>query len=55
MDEQFGAEYAQSVAKDYVLPGLDGRTIQQALAAGEDVKDIWRAVCAEFPVPQRLR
>jgi len=55
MDEQFGAAYAQSVATDYVLADLAGRTVRQALADGEDVKDIWRAVCAAFPVAQRLR
>jgi hypothetical protein len=55
MDEQFGAAYAQSVAKDYVLAGLGDRTVQQALADGEDAKVIWRAVCAAFPVPERLR
>ena len=55
MDEHFGGEYAQSVAKDFVLAELSGRTVQQALADGEDVKVIWRAVCAAFPVPERLR
>jgi hypothetical protein len=55
MDEQFGAVYAQSVAKDYVLSGLGDRTVQQALLDGEDVKVIWRAICAAFPVPDRLR
>lgn len=55
MDEQFGAVYAQSVAKDYVLAGLGGRTISQALGDGDDVRAIWRAVCAAFPVPDRLR
>jgi len=55
MDEQFGAVYAQSVAKDYVIAGLGGRTVQQALAEGEDVKVIWRAVCGAFTVPDRLR
>jgi len=55
MDEQFGPAYAQSVAKDYVLAGLGGRTIAQALADGEDVKKIWRAVCTAFNVPERLR
>ena len=34
MDGQFGAPYAHSVAKDYVLTGLGGRTIAQALADG---------------------
>ena len=55
MDEQFGSVYAQSVAKDYVLAGLGGRTVMQALADGEDVKEIWRAVCTAFNVPERLR
>ncbi len=55
MDEQFGPAYAQSVAKDYVLAGLGGRTIAQALADGEDVKKIWRAVSTAFNVPERLR
>lgn len=55
MDEQFGAVYAQSVAKDYVIAGLGGRTVWQALTEGEDVKVIWRAVCAAFNLPDRLR
>ena len=55
MNEQFGEVYAQSVAKDFVLAGLGDRTVSQALADGEDVKVIWRAVCAAFNVPERLR
>jgi hypothetical protein len=55
MDEQFGTAYAQSVAKDYVLAGLGGRTVTQALADGDDVKAIWRAVFVAFDVPDRLR
>ena len=55
MDEQFGAVYAQSVAKDFVLAGIGDRTISQALADGEDAKVVWRAVCEAFNVPERLR
>ncbi len=55
MDEQFGHVYAQSVAKDFVLAGLGGRTVSQALDEGEDVKVIWRAVGTAFNVPERLR
>jgi Protein of unknown function (DUF3046) len=55
MDEQFGAAYAQSVATDYVLTALDGRTVHQALADGVEAKVIWKAVCAAFGVPERLR
>ena len=31
------------------------RTVDQALADGVDAKTVWRAVCAEFDVPQSLR
>ena len=55
MRAQFGDSYAASVAKDYVLAGLGGRTADQALAAGENPKTVWRAVCEAFDVPQQLR
>lgn len=55
MTAQFGAAYAQSVAKDYVFAGLGGRTVERALADGEDAKTIWRAVCEVFEVQDRLR
>jgi Protein of unknown function (DUF3046) len=54
MTAQFGAVYAQSVARDYVFADLGGRTIERALADGEDVKVIWRAVCATFEVRESL-
>jgi hypothetical protein len=55
MREQFGAAYAESVAKDYVLSRLGGRTVNRALADGEDAKVVWRAVGETFNVPDRLR
>jgi hypothetical protein len=55
MNAQFGEGYAESVAKDYVLADLGGRTINRALADGEDVKVVWRAVCESFNVPEKLR
>jgi hypothetical protein len=55
MAEFFGAAYADSVAKDHVLSTLGGRTVDAALADGEDVKAVWRAVCEAFNVPDRLR
>jgi hypothetical protein len=55
MAEFFGGTYAESVAKDHVLSGLEGRTINRALADGEDAKVVWRAVCEEFDVPDTLR
>jgi Protein of unknown function (DUF3046) len=55
MREQFGDVYAESVAKDQVLGALGGRTVNQALADGEDAKTVWRAVVETFDVPERLR
>ena len=55
MRAQFGDAYASSVAKDHVLAKLGERTVNQALADGVDAKTVWRAVCAEFEVPQNLR
>ncbi len=55
MRAQFGEAYAASVARDYVLADLGGRTVDQALAQGEDAKTIWRAICEAFDVPERLR
>jgi len=55
MSAQFGDAYASSVAKDHVLARLGERTVERALADGEEAKVVWRAVCEEFNVPQRLR
>lgn len=55
MQEQFGSAYADSIAADQILGELGGRTVVQALAAGDDPKLVWRAVCAAFDVPSRNR
>lgn len=57
LEQVFGPGYAASVAGDQVLGTLDGRTIDQALADGEQTLKVWRAVVAAYPerVPARLR
>jgi hypothetical protein len=55
MNAQFGEGYADSVAQDYVLAGLGGRTVNRALAEGESAKTVWRAVCEAFHVAESLR
>ena len=55
MAEFFGEAYAESVAKDHVMSSLGGRTVNKALADGEDAKVVWRAVCETFNVPDVLR
>ncbi len=51
MEARFGASYARSYAADQVLATLGGRTVLQALADGDDVKGVWRAVCEVLEVP----
>jgi hypothetical protein len=55
MRAHFGDAYAESVAKDYVLSSLGGRSVTKALADGEDAKVVWRAVCETFNVPESQR
>jgi len=39
-----GPAYARSWASDFRVAALDGRTVDQALADGEDTQAVWRAV-----------
>ncbi len=55
MKQQFGERYAESVAKDYVMAELGGRTIEQALTDGEPARKVWEAVVANFDVPSTLQ
>lgn len=55
MAEQFGAVYAESIARDHVLSDLDGQTVNEALDAGIAPKIVWRAVCEAFEVPVKQR
>ena len=56
LEESFGVGYAHSLARDQVIPELGGRTIEQALADGEEIAVVWRGVVAAFRdrVPSRL-
>jgi hypothetical protein len=55
MADEFGAVRAGSISSDHVFSALDGRTVEQALEAGAEPRDVWRAVCAEFEVPTERR
>ena len=57
LEESFGGAYAHSLAADQALTNLGGRTIDEALAQGEETATVWRAVVAAYPdrVPSRLR
>ncbi|CAB4835362.1 MAG: DUF3046 domain-containing protein [Actinomycetes bacterium] len=53
MDTVLGPVYARSWANDFVLAGI-GLTVVQAIAAGVETREIWRAVCAATEVPSAL-
>lgn len=55
MAEEFGRIRGETLAADHVLGALGGRTANQAIENGVPVKDVWRAVCAEFSVPPQRR
>lgn len=55
MDQALGPTYSRSWAAIYVIAELDGRTAEQALAAGVPPKEVWRAVWAALELPARER
>ncbi len=55
MEDEFGAGYARSVARDQVLAALGGRTAEQALAAHTAPREVWFALCDAMDVPQERR
>lgn len=55
MDVTFGPVYSRSYAKDQSLAALGSRTVEQALADGDDAKVVWRAVVASTTVPPHER
>lgn len=57
LEQVFGPGYAASVASDQVISTLGGRTIEQALASGDETVTVWRAIVAAYPerVPPKIR
>ena len=49
---QFGSIRGASLLVDHVLTQLGGRTGAQAIEAGVEPRDVWRALCADFDVPR---
>lgn len=55
LEEAFGRSGAETFAQDHVLTRLRDRTVNQALAQGEDAKIIWNAIVVEMQLPARMR
>lgn len=54
VSEEFGDAYGSTVTTDIVLSEFD-RTAVQAIAAGDDTRDIWLALCRATDVPRERR
>jgi len=52
MVDEFGPAYAAVIERDLVLGDLKDQTAEQALAAGEDVREIWLSICRASGVPK---
>lgn len=55
MELVLGPAYAEVWAEQQVLADLDGRTVRQALDAGEPPKRVWRAVAEALSLPESQR
>ena len=45
----FGPQWAPSFCKDIAISELGSKTVDEALAAGVEAADIWKALCSTYP------
>jgi len=55
MEHALGSGYAGVWADQHVMAELDGRTANEALAAGVPAKRVWEAVWRALELPDRER
>ena len=55
MELVLGTSYARVWSQQQVLSALDGRTVDEALAAGVPPKGVWRAVAEALSLPESQR
>lgn len=55
LEAELGVDYVRSWAGSQVIADLGGRTVNEALADGIDIKAIWRACWAFLELPDRMR
>ncbi len=51
MNDEFGAGYTRTVARDQVIAALGGRTVDEAIAAKISLREIWLGLCEVMNVP----
>jgi len=52
MNDEFGLAYAAVIESDLVLTELQDRTAKQCQAEGEDLREVWFAICRANNVPE---
>lgn len=50
--DEFGDAYGRSLTRDLVLREFGDLTAVQAIASGEDTREIWFALCSATDVPR---
>lgn len=55
MESALGSSYARTWSREHVIAGLGGRTVLQALDAGESPKTVWQAVWQTLGLPASER
>lgn len=51
MERALGPAYARTWSDQHVIAALGGRTVTEALAAGESPKTVWQAVWQTLGLP----
>lgn len=55
VDGEFGRAHGRHLVHDQVLFRLANRTAEQALADGDEPRDVWFALCDALDVPESRR
>ena len=55
MDQALGSSYSRSWAADFRVAALNYRTVDQAIAEGEDTQVVWRAVHQTLDLEAKYR
>ncbi len=55
VDEEFGRAHGRTLVRDHVLLELGNRTAEQAMKAGEPLREVWFALCDAMDVPAERR
>lgn len=55
LEEVFGRGYGRSLSRDQGLVKLQGMTVVEALAAGEEPRVVWNVLCDQMDIPDERR